>query len=116
MPRCITRQLRCMIWNNHALKIIPLQDLYHAKHVQVTFIDMCLLIMRYFTFHVPKVDIRDSTLLTVAIDGLINIAVGHLSKCSDAKLELICSAVVYVNEFLIQRRLINEPSLSADRG
>ena len=77
MPGGGASHLRGVIGNQYAVVAVAFQDAQDAQHVDVTFINKGLLVVRHLATNIPEVDVGEFLLATVGVDSFVNVALGH---------------------------------------
>ena len=87
MPACQgAGQVICGVWSGmiDTIEFVFRQDGEDANHIHVALIDECLAVVWHFSHHVAQMDVGDFSLPAVAVDGVVDVAFGHLGQRSHA--------------------------------
>src|SRR3954451_4106360 len=100
VPWCTTRHLRRVIGNENAIVASRLKDPQDAQHVDLAVVDESFAVMRHFSTHVAKVDVRELALPTVLLRCRVDVAFGHFGERAQAEFQGIRSAWTHIEKSL----------------
>jgi hypothetical protein len=105
-----------VVGDDNAIEAVAMEDREDAEYVHIAIVDEGLAVVGDFAADVSKVNVGDTALPAVGVDGVIDVVLGHLGERSDAEFKSIAGAWIQVDEALVHARLVDEAGLVADEG
>src|SRR5256886_16168655 len=109
MPGSRAGHLRSMIRNDHTVEVVALENGQNADHVHIAFVDEGLSIVGDLPGHIPKMQVGDLSLPSVAVVSVVNISFRHFSNGSHAEFQSVAAARGQIEQALYHFRPPGSP-------